>query len=101
MLDQLRQWRADGHRGALARVVEVQGSAPRGPGAAMAVRDDGIVAGSLSGGCIESAVVTDSLDVLERGDRRVLTYGISDDEAFGVGLTCGGTLRVFVEPFDW
>ena len=86
---------------AIARVVDVDGSSPRGAGAAMAVTEHGEVAGSVSGGCVEGAVVATALEVLETGDRRVETYGYSDDEAFSVGLTCGGTIHLFVEPFDW
>ena len=86
---------------ALARVVDLEGSGPRLPGAAMAVADDGEVAGSVSGGCVEAAVVTEALEVLEKGDRRVVSFGYSDDEAFVVGLTCGGTVHLFIEPLDW
>ena len=67
----------------------------------MAVTVDGRVVGSVSGGCVESAVVTEALDVIETGDRRLVTYGFSDDDAFAVGLTCGGTIHVFIEPLDW
>ncbi|MCB1017861.1 MAG: XdhC family protein [Acidimicrobiales bacterium] len=101
LLDDLRRWRRAGTRVALARVVDVDGSAPRPAGAAMAVSEHGEVAGSVSGGCVEGAVVTTALEVLESGERRVVTFGYSDDEAFAVGLTCGGTVHVFVEPFDW
>ena len=97
----LRSWRAQGKRVALARVVGVDGSAPRSAGAAMAVTEDGLVAGSVSGGCVEGAVVATALEVLESGERKIVTYGYSDDEAFSVGLTCGGTIHLFVEPFDW
>ena len=71
------------------------------PGAAMAVSEDGDVIGSVSGGCVEGAVVTEALDVLATGDRRMVTFGYSDDEAFSVGLTCGGTVHLFIEPLDW
>jgi len=67
----------------------------------MAVADDGEVAGSVSGGCVEAAVVTEALEVLEKGDRRMVSFGYSDDEAFVVGLTCGGTVHLFIEPLDW
>jgi len=67
----------------------------------MAVSEDGEVAGSVSGGCVEGAVVTEALDVLATGARRRVTYGFSDDEAFAVGLTCGGTIHLFIEPLDW
>jgi xanthine dehydrogenase accessory factor len=101
LLDDLDRWRTKGKRVALARVVDVEGSGPRQPGAAMAVSEDGEVIGSVSGGCVEGAVVTEALDVLASGDRRMVTFGYSDDEAFAVGLTCGGTIHLFVEPLDW
>jgi xanthine dehydrogenase accessory factor len=102
VLDDIEQWRSSGRRVALARVVGVEGSGPRGPGAAMAVSEDGEVAGSVSGGCVEGAVVSEALDVLgSDGKARVCTFGYSDDEAFAVGLTCGGTIHVLVEPLDW
>jgi xanthine dehydrogenase accessory factor len=96
------RWRAAGKRVAVARVVGLDGSGPRDPGAAMAVSEAGEVAGSVSGGCVEGAVVTEALAVLagER-PRGVVSFGYSDDEAFAVGLTCGGTIHVFVEPLDW
>ena len=102
VLDDIDRWRAEGKRVALARVVAVDGSGPRLPGAAMAVSEDGEVAGSVSGGCVEGAVLTEAIAVLaEGGAPRLVSYGITDDEAFSVGLTCGGTIRVFVEALDW
>jgi xanthine dehydrogenase accessory factor len=102
VLDDIERWRAGGHRVAIARVVGTEGSSPRDPGATMAVSDDGEVAGSVSGGCVEGAVVTAALEVLagER-ERGIISFGYSDDEAFAVGLTCGGTIHLFVEPLDW
>ena len=67
----------------------------------MAVNEDGVVVGSVSGGCVEGAVVEEALDIITTGDRRLVTFGYSDDEAFAVGLTCGGTIHLFIEPFDW
>ncbi len=101
ILSDLERWRKQGKRVALARVVDIEGSGPRLPGAAMAVADDGQVAGSVSGGCVEGAVVTEALDVIETGERRIVTFGYSDDEAFAVGLTCGGTIHLYLEPLDW
>lgn len=101
LLDDIDRWRAAGKRVALARVVDIEGSGPREPGAAMAVSEDGEVAGSVSGGCVEGAVVLEAQDVLASGDRRVVTFGYSDDEAFAVGLTCGGTIHLFIETLDW
>jgi xanthine dehydrogenase accessory factor len=102
VLDDIARWRAAGHRVAVARVVGVDGSGPRDPGATMVVNDAGEVAGSVSGGCVEGAVVAEALSVLagER-PRGVVTFGYSDDEAFAVGLTCGGTVHLYVEPLDW
>jgi xanthine dehydrogenase accessory factor len=97
----LDRWRSSGTRVALARVVDIEGSGPRLPGAAMAVSEDGEVAGSVSGGCVESAVVTEALEILASGDRRMVSFGYSDDDAFAVGLTCGGTVHLFIEPLDW
>ena len=101
ILDDLERWRRQDKRVALARVVDVEGSGPRQPGAAMAVNEDGEVAGSVSGGCVEGAVVTEALQIIDSGDRRVVTFGYSDDDAFAVGLTCGGTIHLFIEPLDW
>ena len=101
IMNDLDRWRAQGRGVAIARVVDIEGSGPRQPGAAMAVADDGEVAGSVSGGCVEGAVVSEALQVLETGDRRLVTFGYSDDEAFAVGLTCGGTVHLFIEPLDW
>ncbi len=102
LLEEIERWREDGQRIAVARVVDIEGSGPREPGAAMAVTESGEVAGSVSGGCVEGAVVTEALSVLagERGPG-VVTFGYSDDEAFAVGLTCGGTIHLFIEELDW
>jgi xanthine dehydrogenase accessory factor len=102
ILDDIERWRSSGRRVAIARVVDIEGSGPRDPGAAMAVSEDGEVAGSVSGGCVEGAVVTEALAVLAgEKEPRIVTFGYSDDEAFAVGLTCGGTIHLFVEPLDW
>jgi len=102
VLADIARWRADGKRVAVARVVGVDGSGPRDPGATMVVSDAGEVAGSVSGGCVEGAVVEEALAILA-GDkpRGVVSFGFSDDEAFAVGLTCGGTIHLYVEPLDW
>lgn len=102
LLDDIDRWRRAGERVAVARVVDVEGSGPRGPGAAMAVAESGEVAGSVSGGCVEGAVVGEALAVLsgERGPG-IVTFGYSDDEAFAVGLTCGGTIHLYIEELDW
>ena len=95
------RWQAAGRRVAVARVIGVEGSGPRDPGATMAVSEDGEVAGSVAGGCGEGAVVAEALAVLASGVPKLCTFGYSDDEAFAVGLTCGGTVHVLVEPLDW
>ena len=101
VLSDIERWRRGGKAVAVARVVGVEGSGPRDPGATMAVSEDGEVAGSVSGGCVEGAVVAEALEVLAGGPPRRATFGYSDDEAFAVGLTCGGTIHVFVERLDW
>src|SRR4051794_32430336 len=100
LLPQLRSWWDDGQRFALATVVDVRGSAPRQPGASMAVSAGGEVVGSVSGGCVEGAVYEVATQVLTTGTPVLETYGISDDEAFSVGLTCGGILDILVRPVD-
>jgi xanthine dehydrogenase accessory factor len=102
LLDDIERWRAAGERIAVARVVDIEGSGPRDPGAAMAVTESGEVAGSVSGGCVEGAVVSEALAILG-GERSagIVTFGYSDDEAFAVGLTCGGTIHLFIEELDW
>ena len=101
VLGDIDRWRGVGKRIAVARVVDVEGSGPREPGATMVVSEDGEVAGSVSGGCVEGAVVTEALDVLEKKEPRMVSFGYSDDEAFAVGLTCGGTIHLFIEEMDW
>jgi len=101
VLDDIDRFRRSGKRVAVARVVGLDGSGPRDPGATMVVSEDGDVAGSVSGGCVEGAVLTEALSVLDDGRPRLVTFGYSDDEAFSVGLTCGGTVHVFIEPLDW
>lgn len=100
LLDDIERWRAAGKRVAVARVVDLEGSGPRDPGAAMAVNEDGEVAGSVSGGCVEGAVLTEGLSVLRSGRPKLVSYGIADDDAFAVGLTCGGTIHIFIDPPD-
>ena len=102
LLDDIDRWRKAGKRVAVARVVDIQGSGPRETGAAMAVNEDGEVIGSVSGGCVEGAVVSEALAILA-GEQpsRVVTFGYSDDEAFAVGLTCGGIIHLFIQPLEW
>src|SRR5688572_17259136 len=100
LLEDIGRWRTAGKQVALARVVGTDGSGPRDPGAAMAVNEDSEVIGSVSGGCVEGAVLTEGLKVLERGIPKLVTYGIADDDAFAVGLTCGGTIHIFIDDFN-
>lgn len=102
LLDDIDRWRRDGKKVAVARVVDIQGSGPRETGAAMAVNEDGEVIGSVSGGCVEGAVVSEALAILNgENESRVVTFGYSDDEAFAVGLTCGGIIHLFIQPLTW
>jgi xanthine dehydrogenase accessory factor len=91
-------WHAAGQGAALATVVETWGSAPRPTGSQLAISGTGAFAGSVSGGCVEGAVVAEALEALGDGKPRLLSYGVSDDDAFAVGLACGGTIRILVEP---
>jgi len=101
VLEQVQSWIASGRKVALATVIVTEHSSPRDPGAALAVNDEGEVVGSVSGGCVESSVVAEAMEVIQTGAPRRLSYGIADDEAFTVGLTCGGTIHLFVERGDW
>ena len=91
-------WHRAGRGAVLATVVETWGSAPRQPGSQLAIAGDGTFMGSVSGGCVEGAVVHEAAEALADGQARLLTFGVSDDQAFAVGLACGGTIRVLVEP---
>ncbi len=91
-------WHQEGRGAALATVVETWGSAPRQAGSMLAISGHGQIMGSVSGGCVEGAVVTEALEAMQDGIPRLLTFGVSDDTAFAVGLACGGTIRVLVEP---
>lgn len=91
-------WHREGRKAALATVAQTWGSAPRSVGSQLAISGEGEIAGSVSGGCVEGAVVVEAMDALADGQPRLLEYGVSDDEAFAVGLACGGTIRILVEP---
>jgi xanthine dehydrogenase accessory factor len=102
LLNDLDRWKAQGKLIALARVVDIEGSGPRDPGAAMAVNEDGEVIGSVSGGCVEGAVVAEALAILHGNKQpKLVKFGYSDDEAFAVGLTCGGIIHLFIQPLTW
>ena len=91
-------WHRAGKGAVLATVVQTWGSAPRPVGSQLAISGQAEIAGSVSGGCVEGAVVAEALEALQDGSTRMLEYGVSDNEAFAVGLACGGTIRVMVEP---
>ncbi len=91
-------WHREGVGAVLATVVQTWGSAPRRVGSQLVIGGDGRIEGSVSGGCVEGAVIVEALESLEEGTHRVLEFGVSDDDAFAVGLACGGTIRVLVEP---
>jgi len=100
VLQDVDAWVARGDRVALATVVGVQRSAPRPPGAKMAVNDRGEVSGAVSGGCVEGAVVEVAEEVLRGGEPRLLHFGIADSDAWDVGLPCGGEIDVYVERYE-
>ena len=97
ILKAAEDWRKQGRSVALATVVETWGSAPRPVGANLVIDEEGNFLGSVSGGCVEGAVVTEALDVIDSGKPRMLEFGVADETAWNVGLSCGGTIRVFVE----
>jgi xanthine dehydrogenase accessory factor len=100
VLADIERWQNEGKQVAMATVVKVYGSAPRPLGAKMAISEKGEMAGSVSGGCVEGAVVQEALDVLKTGQPRLVEYGIADELAMTVGLACGGNIQVFVEPMS-
>jgi xanthine dehydrogenase accessory factor len=100
VLETLERWAADGTPVAVATVVGTERSAPRDPGAVLAVSQEGEVAGSVTGGCVEPAVYGEAREVLAGGAPRLKTYGIADEEAFEVGLPCGGSVHIFVDRLD-
>ncbi|HYO50012.1 MAG TPA: XdhC family protein [Chloroflexia bacterium] len=101
LLPAIERWRAAGQQVAIATVVRVVGTAPRREGAKMAISSEGEVAGSVSGGCVEGAVMEEARRVLRSGEPVLLKYGITADMLTDVGLSCGGTIDVFLEPLDW
>jgi xanthine dehydrogenase accessory factor/LAO/AO transport system kinase len=100
VLDQASRWRSEGKGVALATVVSTWGSSPRPAGSHLAVDENGAMIGSVSGGCIEGAVVLEAQAVIKDGKPRLLEFGVSDDDAWAVGLACGGRIQVYVEPIE-
>ncbi|GAA3850708.1 hypothetical protein AFIC_001223 [[Pseudomonas] carboxydohydrogena] len=100
LLQAAEGWVGAGHGAALATVVQTWGSAPRPAGSSLVIKDDGAFLGSVSGGCVEGAVITEALDVIESGTAKLLEFGVADETAWKVGLSCGGTIRVFVEKIE-
>jgi XdhC and CoxI family len=100
ILKAAEDWRREGRGVALATVVETWGSAPRPVGSNLVIDTDGNFLGSVSGGCVEGAVVTEALDVIDSGKSKMLEFGVADETAWKVGLSCGGTIRVYVEKVE-
>jgi xanthine dehydrogenase accessory factor len=100
LLPEIDRWRAKGEKVAIATVVATRRTSPRPVGSKLAVSEGGELAGSVSGGCVESDVYLAAQEVLAGGPPRLITYGISDEMAIGIGLSCGGEIDVFVEPLE-
>jgi xanthine/CO dehydrogenase XdhC/CoxF family maturation factor len=100
ILQEVERWRENGERVVVATVVATRRSAPRPVGTSLAVSESGRMCGSVSGGCVESDVYENARDVLETGKPKLLSYGIADEEAWSVGLPCGGEIDVFVERVE-
>ena len=100
IVDEVERWRSQGEQIAVATVVATRKSAPRPVGAKFAVSQTGAMCGSVSGGCVENDVVAQALEVIASGQPRLLSHGITDEQALGVGLPCGGEIDVFLERLD-
>lgn len=94
------QWIEDGHSAAIATVVKTWGSAPRPAGSHLVIRGDGVFEGSVSGGCVEGAVIAEALESIAAATPKTLEFGVSNDEAWSVGLACGGRIEILVEPIS-
>ncbi len=101
IISDLEAWRVAGKKVAIATVVKVYGSAPRVLGSKLAISSAGEMVGSVSGGCVEGAVVEEAQRVMKTGQPKLIKFGITDQEAWAVGLSCGGEIEVFLEPLDW
>ena len=100
VLTTISKWTRSGHKAALATVIDTWGSSPRPVGSQLGINDKGELVGSVSGGCIEGAVAKQAFEVMELGPPRTLEFGVSNEDAWGVGLACGGSVRVFVERIE-
>ena len=100
IINELDQWAENGEEIAIATVVSTWGSAPRPVGAKLVMTRSGRIAGSVSGGCVEGAVIEASEEIFTSGEPELLTFGVADEQAWEVGLACGGTIQVFLEPFS-
>ena len=98
VLEQAEAWLKEGHGVALGTVVKTWGSAPRQAGSQIVIRDDSAFLGSVSGGCVEGAVIESAQDAIRTGQARVLEFGVANEDAWAVGLACGGQIEIFVEP---
>jgi len=98
ILDQASQWLEQGRKLAIATVIETWGSAPQPVGSQLIIDEEGNFEGSVSGGCVEGAVVSEAQDVIKSGKPRTLSFGVADETAWRVGLACGGRIRIFLEP---
>jgi xanthine dehydrogenase accessory factor len=100
IVEDVERWRERGEKVAVATVVATRKSAPRPVGSKFAVSESGAMCGSVSGGCVENDVAVQALEVIDSGEPRLLSYGISDEQALGIGLPCGGEIDVFLERLD-
>lgn len=98
VLETALDWHQQGHNVAIATVISTWGSSPRQVGSQLAVNDLQQFEGSVSGGCVETAVIEEAMDVIDQGEPRILAYGVSNEQAWEVGLACGGQIQVYVEP---
>ncbi len=98
ILNDAKSWLDEGRKLALATVIETWGSAPQPTGSQLVIDEEGNFIGSVSGGCVEGAVVTEAIDVIGAGTGKVLEFGVADETAWEVGLACGGRIRIYVEP---
>ena len=100
ILAQALNWKKNGRDVALATVINTWGSAPRPAGSQLAIDETGQMVGSVSGGCVEGAVIQEALEIIKSGEPKTLEFGVSNAEAWEVGLACGGKINVFVEKLD-